>query len=882
MIHCLTECLSKTLQVFATPICLEYLALFYVLSAVALPLSHRLFNRSRIAWFAASRLLGLSSLTYLAWFLGHNGRALTAERGADASGGFLRGLSTWIGLDGLGIVPYRAWTLYALLAAGAILSAWAYVRWGGEIAARFRRRWKAIVSAEIVFLLVFAFGCMLRMYSDGIRNYEKPMDFAFLNSCIYTHELPPPDPWRYEGPINYYYGGYLQMATAAKMTAAAPEVAYNLSVALVFALTAFLSFALAYELAPRIRWALLGVATVALMGNLYAGVQIWQYATAAPLNRNLKIDWWAASRVIHDTPLGDKDYETINEFPFFSWFHADLHPHMMAVPFLLLYVAILLNLLKARRAGLSGLGRGGWKWARLVFMAWALGSLAMINGFDFIVAIPLLAAVLLVREWWKAHGRIGAWAPNLLLVSAVALIGATWGAWRLRAMLATAYSPDAAPWTAALGLLTPLLGLGALAAAVACGATWRGKARPTFPLATAGLEWVLIVFVAVVLVAPFFLNYHAPLATRPLSRPHSGASVAEAVLSHFQRDALIGISQFRSGPAEYLTMWGTHLYVLAVYVFVSLLPLVRRLAPEKRLFAWCAVAAVWLGCFVWEGTAIAATLMSLLLLAPVGFVVQRKTPARVAAFVLITICILILLCCEHFYIRDVYGRGLQRMNTLFKFFFASWVLIGLTIPFCLRFIARSPDLAAWKRHVLVLGALALIAAAMVYPTSVTCLRIRRYLPSVSGPPDLDGMRYLKREQPGDWAAIQWLRSHTSSGEVVLEAPGERGYTYHGRIAEHTPLRAVLGWAGHESIWRGEYPVTIVRDAKKMYSSLDMGEVESLLEKHGVDYVYVGRLEKQEFPPAALAKFRKTLPIAYEDSTHGVIIYTTQRAATERP
>jgi len=44
-------------------------------------------------------------------------------------------------------------------------------------------------------------------------------------------------------------------------------------------------------------------------------------------------DYWHASRVIAS---GD----TINEFPFFTFFHADLHPHLLAFPFFLATFAV--------------------------------------------------------------------------------------------------------------------------------------------------------------------------------------------------------------------------------------------------------------------------------------------------------------------------------------------------------------------------------------------------------------------------------------------------------------------------------------------------------------------------------------------------------------
>ena len=54
--------------------------------------------------------------------------------------------------------------------------------------------------------------------------------------------------------------------------------------------------------------------------------------------------WWRASRVISDFDLRGAFQEIIDEFPFFSFLLGDLHPHVLAIPFNLLAVAIALNL----------------------------------------------------------------------------------------------------------------------------------------------------------------------------------------------------------------------------------------------------------------------------------------------------------------------------------------------------------------------------------------------------------------------------------------------------------------------------------------------------------------------------------------------------------
>ena len=55
--------------------------------------------------------------------------------------------------------------------------------------------------------------------------------------------------------------------------------------------------------------------------------------------------WWRSSRVHSRLRHGWRIIcEVIDEFPFFSFLLGDLHPHVLAIPFSLLAIAVALNL----------------------------------------------------------------------------------------------------------------------------------------------------------------------------------------------------------------------------------------------------------------------------------------------------------------------------------------------------------------------------------------------------------------------------------------------------------------------------------------------------------------------------------------------------------
>ena len=114
---------------------------------------------------------------------------------------------------------------------------------------------------------------------------------------------------------------------------------------------------------------------VLIAGNLAGAQQWWRQATqlasgagaqlANPwafwLRRDLwpHYNWWAPSRVVG---AGN----TINEFPAFSFILADLHAHVLALPFAALAILVALNLLLGEGEGLAAFGAPRWRFLTLV------------------------------------------------------------------------------------------------------------------------------------------------------------------------------------------------------------------------------------------------------------------------------------------------------------------------------------------------------------------------------------------------------------------------------------------------------------------------------------------------------------------------------------
>jgi len=334
---------------------------------------------------------------------------------------------SWL-LASLGLLPYSTLGLWLTLAGGAVV-AWGMAGRRGLI----ERGWlRSLVAAEVVSLATFAAYVWLRGFTPAILNTEKPMDSAFLASSALTATIPPPDPWFAGEPINYYYLGYLLHGALARMSGVVATTGFNLALATTFSLAATAAAGLGYDAArpwlSRGRAEAAGVAgpvLLVLAGNLLAPIRLLQ----APAETLAAAWWdgvgWRASRIVCDgpriedacRPLGGRIAETINEFPFFSFLLGDLHPHLMALPFTLVALALGLNLLMLRRTG-ERPGRGDW--VRLALTGAVVGALYALNSWD----LPTFLLIAATATWigWGGSVAAGRALRGVLLLGGAAAL----------------------------------------------------------------------------------------------------------------------------------------------------------------------------------------------------------------------------------------------------------------------------------------------------------------------------------------------------------------------------------------------------------------------------------------------------------------------------
>lgn len=899
---------------------LAWWAVLQLLSLTALPLAFRLFRRLPDRGYSLSKAMGVLLTCYLFWLLN--------------SLGFLHNSS--------GGILFSAGAL-------TIFSLWAYRRQpngdSADLPSWIRRNGRLVLTVELLFASCFALWAFVRAYNPEITATEKPMDLAFINAVGRSDYFPPLDPWLSGFAISYYYFGYLITATVARLAGVGGSVAFNLGLAWQFAGTLLGAFGLVFNLVAASRtdgtgrgqrdeqgdresahaaageestgagprWAigfgLLGSVLVGVMGNLEGFLDVlhvhavlpagfWRWLDILDINTPPPAAatwpprapwwWWRASRVIHDRGLDGESLglQPIDEFPFFSFLLGDMHPHVLALPFVFVALGLALNWWLTRWEPDAGSDDRFWGWLRgflqeadpvhLGAAAVCLGALGFLNTWDFpfylFVTVGALAlAQLRERGWLDSGFVVEAWLLGLASLAACATslrdllqgeLRAVTAAAALLLCLLTAVAAYLArnrqrasgEWRLGLVGQMLLVGAGLLAAGAAAYLPFylgfRSQAGGILPnvINPTRLPQFLVMF------GPFLFILALWLADRlrrePVSfRVFAGVAVGLMAALWSAAAAFAAAAIVNPEVQGVLQQWAERVGGMEVAVHQTLR--LRAINPWTALLLLCVIGSA------------AALLHSYLRTRgelPAG---GRARGPAVSPFVLLLVftAAMLTLIPEYVYLRDNFGA---RLNTVFKFYYQAWVMFAIASGYALYALLQRRGLIRWVGGA---GAAVLIAAGLVYPLLATPTKAGEF----SGEPTLDGMAYMARTQPDDYAAIRWLQDNVGGTPTILEAVGGQ-YSWGGRISAHTGLPTVLGWAGHELQWRGSTPEPGIREPEinKLYTSRSWPQTEALLVKYGVEYVIVGPLELSTYGRLAATKFDRALETVFE--TDGIKIY----------
>jgi uncharacterized membrane protein len=194
----------------------------------------------------------------------------------------------------------------------------------------------------------------------------------------------------------------------------------------------------------------------------------------------------------------------------------------------------------------------------------------------------------------------------------------------------------------------------------------------------------------------------------------------------------------------------------------------------------------------------------------------------------------------------------DHMNTVFKYSLHIWLLLalaaGVLLPRTLALASR-PLRPLWRD----LTAVAVVCG--LFTSAAATIGLLRHPPMRSPVTTLDGMLYLHEARPSEAEAFEWLERQVKGTPVLLEAQGPP-YELFSRVSMNTGLPTVLGWE-HHLRQQGRSPRQIEArrtDVRTIFGTTDRETASSILDRYGVDYVFLGPLERQAYSEEGLSKF----------------------------
>jgi uncharacterized membrane protein len=562
--------------------------------------------------------------------------------------------------------------------------------------------------------------------------------------------------------------------------------------------------------------------------------------------------------------------------PWFSFLYGDLHAHIIAMPYSLPLIAWGLNLLlpsRERSLLLEAPGRTGTERGLAFFVtALTLGALSAINTWNFPPYALLCLGVLVIKAFPVRSGRSFPWRE--LGEAGLAWLRLVVGGLALMFFFHWNFKPQS----------TSL--------------AWVNPAVRT-PLKEFLEFFGLMVFVAVT----FWAQRLVPLAQRQLAQ--WGWS-SRSRTSWWERVRRVAAAVWAKHPAALYAALSGVIVLLVLLLFDQVL---------------------------------LAVLSLLLLTAIYSLGWMQLSPQLRLTMLLAVLGLAVVWGCELVHIRDFMGVGgdMSRMNTVFKFYMVVWIYFALVAASLLAQLfpgtreegKRWRELFGqgrwWRLALAACGVLAVWAAAnylqetesmrwlawvlaaclvgaplcwALWPRPTwarafwaavlasVVLVVSLYAPislfdrmrlcSNFQRPTLDGFAYLRNLLSNEAPALEWLRKNVDRTQVVLEAPGVRGYNcFDTRVAIFTGLPTLIGWIGQEEQMRyhPELTASHTRDADTIYSTFDPELALRLLDRYRVAYVFVGENERRAYPGPGLEKFDRLLERVYDQQ--GVRIYRTR-------
>lgn len=328
-------------------------------------------------------------------------------------------LFSWLGfwLCSLKVIYFYQSSLWLVLGSACVVAGAVAWRRKEQVRGWWQSHRLEILWSEGIFAAAFLFYCLVRAYNPNIHDIAtpgyggggEPLGMTYLSALTRCATFPAYDPWLALSSSSYYYFGYEIAATLTKLSGLPTAVTYNLSLSLFFALTVLGAYGVGLGLTSRRRSGLACALAVACLGSLWTFPYLVNQASATAGHGFFSVFKFLGQLFAQSMSWGfiwdpTRFPQLVNgyifEFPYFSYLYSDLHPHNMVVPFSLLLLGLLLVPFKSGLKGLKAFGKDPAALGAFIFLyALAVDVQYCINTWNWPVVLALGLVSLPLAGW---------------------------------------------------------------------------------------------------------------------------------------------------------------------------------------------------------------------------------------------------------------------------------------------------------------------------------------------------------------------------------------------------------------------------------------------------------------------------------------------------
>ena len=679
-----------------------------------------------------------------------------------------------------------------------------------------------ILLYEFIFLSVFFFFVLLRMYDNNAVGTERPMDSMMLNSVFNSYYNPPNDLWMSGNKISYYYFGYWIFAGFYSIIFFDTNNLYNLSFGLIPALSSaaalsFISNFLYITKNNKLKFikpifvAIITPFFLVFSSNFYGFVLLLDYIKIFPLSilnwlhgdKHVTIQnyeyfipqdfwwWWKSSRIINSYKNNESLDFTINEFPFFSFLLGDFHPHMISIPFFITTLILFTSYFVGSKYIYLSHKRPKISYLFTLLLILFIGSTGFINmwnlSFFVLFTFILIYFYFYINKFQIKIIITSKFIREILLVWIIGIL--VFGNF----YFITSDSNISYPFISFNYITT----------------------RPIH------LIYVWIIPFSIIIPLLYFM-FHENFYTK-------------SKLSLFKTKS--------------------NLLFISLFIATSIIWAIVNMVISEQSLAQLLLSLIFFYIFYLP--------LFFLIYHLITKTIKNNDVLKLSYYLLLFTAFILLYLSELFYVKDIFGN---RMNTIFKFHYQVWIVFSITSGISLKFLLEY-NLRNITRIILSISFLILATSNIYFVTASYLTKIKE---SSNLNPNLSSINQLENDT-NKYELIKYLRLNSNHNDVIIETQG-KSYTNDSQISSESRIPTILGWVGHQLQWRSNHSDIYNReeDIDTFYISNDSQEIINIINKYSITMIILGPNEIEKYNINSLNKFLNISEIIYKNNDYTLL------------